>query len=730
MQVSHPIRRPRTTRRPSSRSEQDASPLVRLWLLRMLVPLGVHRSLIEPGTGLTNDALGAAVGLGDWVQMTDDAFDAGEARADLRQAHQKEECRHRKLKRPPLPPVLAKNIKRLAKLVGLSDVDQSILALVVHLHSERLLDDTADMLGLLSTSKVFQVLSVLLDVHVEQIRTALSADGVLALSGLVSIDRSGTDMLRNKLNLLSNNFADHISSDDADPLTLLRDVVTLAEPAQLTLDHYTHIQDDLDLLIPYLAHATTNGRKGVNILVYGPPGTGKSELVKVLAATTRCELFEVASQNQEGNPVSAKRRLCAFRAAQSFFSRQKAVVLFDEVEDVFDDDGDRLGSSTAQSSKAWINRTLEGNPVPAFWVSNSASCLDRAFVRRFDLVIELPVPPRSQRRRILQSAGADWLDESTLHRLSASAHLAPAVVNRAASVVQAVAPSLQANTAVLAFERAVNHTLKAQGHPVIQGKSSSQCLPEVYDPAFVHADTDLAQVAAHLVRVKSGRLCLYGPPGTGKTAYARWLAEQMGCPLLLKRASDLMSMYVGGTEQNMAQAFAQATREGAVLLLDEVDSFLQDRRHAVRSWEVSQVNEMLTQMEAFDGVFVASTNLMAQLDQASLRRFDLKVKLDYLTPEQAIGLFKKYSELLFAGKRDKPKKLQKIGGSTSGEHDALNPVLARVRAMRCLTPGDFAAVARQNRFQPLTTPLALVAALEKECAVKEGAQRGALGFLA
>lgn len=729
MKVPRQLRRTRTLRQSSGVSEQDTSPLVRLWLLRMLVPLGGHRELIEPGSGLTNDVLATVVGLSDWVDLTDFEFDAGAARAALRQAHQKEERRHSTLKRPPLPPMLAKNMVRLAELVGLSDVDKSILTLVVHLHSERLLDDTADMLGALSSGKVFQVLSVLLDVPVEQIRAALSADSVLARSGLVSIDRSSTDVLRNKLSLLSDNFADHISSDDADPLALLRDVVTLAEPPQLTLGHYTHVQEDLDLLIPYLAHATTTGRKGVNVLMYGPPGTGKSELVKVLAATTRCELFEVASQDADGDPVSATRRLCAFRAAQSFFTRQKAIVLFDEVEDVFADDGD-LFSSTAQSSKAWINRTLEGNPVPAFWVSNSASCLDPAFVRRFDLVIEMPVPPRAQRRRILKNAGADWLDESTLHRLSASADLAPAVVSRAASVVQAVAPSLQANTAVLAFQRAINHTLKAQGHPVIHGKSSSQCLPEVYDPAFVHADTDLAQVAAHLVQVKSGRLCLYGPPGTGKTAYARWLAEQMGCPLLIKRASDLMSKYVGETEQKMAQAFEQAKQEVAVLLLDEVDSFLQDRRQAVRSWEISQVNEMLTQMEAFDGVFVATTNLMAQLDQASLRRFDLKVKLDYLKPKQSIGLFEKYSKVMFAEKREMPIKRIGMNGNQNIDSDELNPVLARVRAMRCLTPGDFAAVARQSRFQPLTTPTALVAALEKECAVKEGVQRGALGFLA
>lgn len=89
-------------------------------------------------------------------------------------------------------------------------------------------------------------------------------------------------------------------------------------------------------------------------------------------------------------------------------------------------------------------------------------------------------------------------------------------------------------------------------------------------------------------------------------------------------------MWVGGTEQNIANAFREAAREKAVLLIDDVDGFLLDRRTASHSWEITGVNEMLTQMETFDGVFIASTNLVDNLDQATLRRFDLKAKLDFL----------------------------------------------------------------------------------------------------
>lgn len=77
--------------------------------------------------------------------------------------------------------------------------------------------------------------------------------------------------------------------------------------------------------------------------------------------------------------------------------------------------------------------------------------------------------------------------------------------------------------------------------------------------------------------------------------------------------------------KNIASAFSEAERDNAVLLIDEVDSFLRDRRDAKASWEVTQVNEMLTQMEQFQGVLIASTNLIEGFDQAALRRFDLKL---------------------------------------------------------------------------------------------------------
>ena len=112
------------------------------------------------------------------------------------------------------------------------------------------------------------------------------------------------------------------------------------------------------------------------------------------------------------------------------------------------------------------------------------------------------------------------------------------------------------------------------------------------------------------------------------------LAERLDRPLKVKRASDLLSNWVGGTEANIAEAFAEARDQGAVLLFDEADSLLLDRGDAQRSWEITQVNEMLTWMDSHPLPFVAATNFARRLDPAALRRFVFKIELRALSAER------------------------------------------------------------------------------------------------
>jgi SpoVK/Ycf46/Vps4 family AAA+-type ATPase len=196
-------------------------------------------------------------------------------------------------------------------------------------------------------------------------------------------------------------------------------------------------------------------------------------------------------------------------------------------------------------------------------------------------------------------------------------------------------------------------------------------------------------------------MCLYGPPGTGKSAYVRYLARELGLEVVQKRASDLLSKWVGENERNIAAAFAEAREAGAFLVFDEADSLLGDRRTAHQGWEISQVNEMLTWMESHELPFACITNLMGHLDEAALRRFSFKVRFDFLKPEQRETAFRHYF--------------------------GMEPPTG-VRELDCLTPGDFAVVRNRARLLGFETDrVELMRMLAQEVAVKPSARKS-IGF--
>ncbi len=679
------------------------SPLFRLWVLRMLVLCGGQVNFVM-SSSFMDDMVAEALGISH-LAASEEEFSPSAVRATLRKLLTKAETEAPKLR---FPSQLASNAERLGKLVGLDETSRRILAFAVLTKSDLVLNATCALMGNMSLLRALQTISTVLGLPEKTVKASLATDGALAKSGLLCIKRSANYTLEDKFELLSDTFAEALQHEEGEPLALLGQSVRAAAPAALTPEDYRHLGDTYTMLETYIRRALAKRRKGVNVLLWGPPGTGKTELARLIAAQAETALMEVVCADQEGDPIDAERRLSAYRAAQWIFARQPALVLFDEIEDVFNDASPFAGQrSFGQSRKGWINAMLEQNQVPALWLSNSVSCLDDAFVRRFDLVIEVPVPPKVHRKAILSKACEGLLDGEAVARLAQVEHLPPAVIARAAGVtriITAEAPTLNSSAVM---ERLIDGTLKAQGHTLI-ARAQAARLPGLYDPAFVNADIDLATLANGIKASGTGRICLFGPPGTGKTAGGCWLAGQLEKPLIVKRASDLLSMYVGGSEKAIAEAFSQARDENAVLMIDEVDSFLQDRRSAVRSWEVTQVNELLTQMECYDGIFIASTNLMDGMDQAALRRFDIKAKFMFLTLDQAWELLCRHCAA--AGLAAPSPSIR--------QHFAL---------LDRLTPGDFAVVQRRQRFGRFTAATQWVEALEVECEMKQGIVRP-IGF--
>ena len=577
---------------------------------------------------------------------------------------------------PDLP--LVRNLNLLAALLGLSEAELAVLCFAVFLRGDRTFQRAiAQNSQSTSTPFLHKLLARLTGLLQDDIRAALSPTGTLIATGLVEIATRNTD-LEDKLEVWKD-LPNILFAAHADAEALMACFLKRSPRRTLTLTNFPHLQRDTAAAVGLLRAALDHKIPGANLLLYGPPGVGKTEYAAVLATAVGAELYEVDYADEDGDPIRGERRLRAFTLGQRLLARHdNALLLFDEVEDVFEHDpfadlfGGRRGR--AAGGKAWINRTLENNPVPALWLTNDADSMNRAYLRRFDYAIRFTVPPQSVRIEIARHHLGDWAGEDDwLARIAAHEHLTPAQLERAAKLARhAGHGDLEANRALVQQALDRSATLLRQ-----KRAPARNVVPTGYDLRFLNVDRDVPKLIAALQRRPQGIFCFHGPAGTGKSELARHIADALEKPLLVKRASDLLDMYLGQTEQRIAAMFDDARQRDAVLVLDEADSFLRDRRGAHRSWEVTQVNELLTQMEAFDGIFIATTNLMESLDAASLRRFPWKIRFDFLKPGQRWGLF--------------AQEFARLGGDLAEAAAWKDPVLRLDR----LTPGDVAAVVRQ-----------------------------------
>lgn len=459
---------------------------------------------------------------------------------------------------------------------------------------------------------------------------------------------------------------------------------------------------------------------GHNILFYGGKNLDKLGYVHSLLKECELEGYQVRVKDAKSSDIPS---ICIVAQKHlDTINHGDAVLVIDKAEqalskqrnkpswylDMFGNDGADVPQEDELDSDEAL---LVNNPVPTIWLTNSVSGITPENVGRFLLHIELKGGSRKDRRDEVQTV-CDELGFSPeiAQQLSMYYELNTEQVKSAARTTTFLDRTGEEG------EQTLVHLI-GNSQKALDREKTEQLRASVthYDLDLLNLSGTLApaRIIEALKKNPVGTMCFYGLPGTGKTALAEHIAMKLDMPIMIKPASELLSMWLGESEKNIAKMFEEAKAEGSILLLDEADSFLRDRSTAQRSWEVTQVNELLQRMERFPGIFICTTNLFQAIDAAALRRFTFKLEFLALTPEQRLNMLATEAEINLAELTEEQRQ----------------DLIIDCQMIRYLTPGDFATVKRQaNLFGEKLTPKEWLRRLELESKAKlVGIERSSYG---
>ena len=464
-----------------------------------------------------------------------------------------------------------------------------------------------------------------------------------------------------------------------------------------------------------------------NILLYGAPGTGKTSFAHSLANELGRAAYEIRQGDEDGKNMKSEARMMGIQICNNQEAPSESLMIIDEADELLR--GSSCGFSIfgfdfgggKSTEKGVTNTLLDEMKIPAVWISNaSAISMDESVRRRFDYSICFERLNNAQRIAIWRNLVAkhsleESIPEAKIEEYAAKYETSAGGISTVLDNVKRMKPepdkvdelvaALMKPHCRLMGVKPENRFLPAKDYSLdglnIKGKVS---LERVVKSARNYLSADFNAAAEDKPRMN---ILLFGPPGTGKTEFVKYLGKELDRRVLVVKGSDLLSKWVGESEQNIARAFRRAESEHSILFFDEVDGLLQDRSSASHSWEITQVNELLQQMENFGGIMVAATNFSKNLDPATMRRFTFKLEFGYLDDAGKKSFFERFFK------------------STLTDDE-----FAELRRLRNLAPGDFRTV-RQEHFYlgDAVTNMNRIEALKEECAVKsDGDSHAPIGF--
>ncbi len=470
-------------------------------------------------------------------------------------------------------------------------------------------------------------------------------------------------------------------------------------------------ESDINHILSLLRRRTDTA---THILLYGPPGTGKTSFAYGLSRKLDDPVYEIAQDNSQENG-SQHRRLSLIAAINSMNRDNGAIFIVDEADNLLNTGRFWMMSGEVQD-KGWLNKLMDKPGLRIIWIVNHTDSMEPSVLRRFAYSLHFRPLNRKQREKlwdniVRKNRCKRFFAACDLQQLACDFEVSAGVIDLAvkkakeaghrsrSTMLQAVRQGIEAHLAL------VNGGYK---------KPPKETVDKSYSLEGLNVSADIDQIifqAKQFNQYLKNRstqahynfnLLLHGPPGSGKSEFARFLARHLNRELLIRRLSDILDPYVGMAERHIRQSFDQAAHQGAILLLDEADALLFPRDIAIRSWEISHTSELLTAMERFRGMLICTTNRLTGIDSAAIRRFNHKIKFDYLTPDGNLVFYKKM--------------LTTLAGS---EPDSRS--VKTIRSLTRLTPGDFKIVRDRFVFYPQkdVTHTMLIDALKQEASVKQ-----------
>lgn len=564
-----------------------------------------------------------------------------------------------------------KSVDFVKKAVNLSKEESHVLLLFYRFSSNNLFNGLLNEFGDAEKDEIF---SAILGFSKRDLNLCLRKDGKLRMYGFFEDARD-----------INGDFMECIQAGSMQPYFC--DLLKIDKSENYyDLDSFTVNKESQKIISTML-----KSDQSVSILLYGKPGSGKTEFAKTLAKKSGLKTYIFKNESEVSGSNSSTNTLCRLNCLLSMKS-ENCMYIIDEAEGLLNSKNiNFFGMPVPSATKGIVNKMLEESQNKTIWIVNFTSQMDESTLRRFTYSYKFESMPQSQLRKIahtkLSPLALDEKTNSQILELFDTYRVTGSSVDNIVKAIKSLGYDTGKNEELVGCVKSVikENSLLINGSNCIRKSVSA-----AYDLEVLNASIEPEQIIKMIKNAcayseenqmtgdaQSGiRMLFYGLSGTGKTEFARYISMQTGRPLLLKRASDILNKFVGESEKNIRNAFEEAERTNSILLFDEADSFFASRENANYSWERTQVNEFLTQMEEFPGIMICTTNLRSIMDAAMNRRFHIIVEFMPLNENGIRTLLNSYfSTLSFDDEQ-----ILHLAGFSS------------------VTPGDFGVLASRVRF--------------------------------